>query len=223
VRRAIALAGAALLAGGVAATAGAVTPPAGTPDLAQMVLAPADLTASEGVSGTGYITPPDGFGAAYAATLLPSATSDGVKYFSVTSEVAVAPDAAAASVQLAAEQAQYYSPRGRRQFVRAIVKLSPKHGRDHLAVRDFAYSGVGSAGIGDGSWIETLTVTVRHRSVQQVYLVYITGTYYVYVNLVGTRGEVVPQSDAVALGHAVAAHITSVAGATGSSGTTGTS
>lgn len=203
-----------------------VIPPAGTPNLAQMVLAPADLASSDGVAGSGYITPPHGFSAAYAATPSPSVTSDGVKYASVTSEVAVAPEVSDATAQLAYECSHYYSPGGRRRFVRAVVKASPKHGPDHLTASNFAYSGVGPAGIGDGSYIETLTLHAHHHRVQQVYLVYVTGTYYIYVNLAGTVNEAVPQSDAVALGRAVATHIVTVlagGGTTGASGTAGTS
>jgi len=213
-------------AAGAALAATGVNPPAGTPNLAQMVLAPADLASSAGVAGSGYTTPPQGFNAAYAATLFPSVTSDGVKYASVTSEVAVAPEVGDATAQLAYEYSQYYSPGGRRRFVRAVVKASPKHGPDHLTARNFAYSGVGPAGIGDDSYIETLTLSKHHRRVQQVYLVYVTGTYYVYVNLTGTANEDVPQSDAVAFGRTVAAHIVAVlgdGGTTGASGTTGTS
>jgi hypothetical protein len=210
----------------LAFAATAVKPPAGTPNLVQMVLAPADLASSDGVAASGYITPPQGFSAAYAATLFPSVTSDGVKYASVTSEVAVAPEVGDATVQLAYEYSHYYSPGGRRRFVRAVAKISPKHGPDHLTARNFAYSGVGQAGIGDGSYIETLTLHEHHRRVRQVYLVYVTGTYYVYVNLVGTVNEAVPQRDAVALGRTVAAHMVTVlggGGTTGASGTTGTS
>lgn len=211
-------------AAGAALAATTANPPAGTPNLAQMALAPADLASSEGVAGSGYITPPQGFGAAYAATLFPSATSDGVKYTSITSEVAVAPEVGDATAQLAYEYSHYYSPPARRQFVRAVADASPKHGPDHLTPRNFAYSGVRPAGIGDGSYIETLTLRKHHRHSQQVYLVYITGTYYIYLNLTGTADEAVPQRDAVALGRTVAAHIVSVLGAggtTGASSTTG--
>jgi hypothetical protein len=217
-------AAAVLSAAGAAFAATTGNPPAGTPNLAQMVIAPGDLATSEGVDGSGYITPPQGFSAAYASTLFPSATGDGIKYASVTSEVALAPDISNATAQLAYEYSHYYSPAGRRWFVRAVAKASPKHGPDHLTVRNFVYSGIGPAGIGDGSYIETLTLRAHHRSQQQVYLVYVTGTYYVYVNLDGAVDEAVPQSDAVALGHTVAAHIVTVlaGGATGASGTTGT-
>jgi hypothetical protein len=213
-------------AAGAAFAATTSNPPAGTPNLAQMVLAPADLERSDGVAGSGYITPPQGFSAAYAATLFPSVASDGVRYASVTSEVAVAPEVSDATAQLAYEYSRFYSPGGRRRFVRAVAKVSPKHGPDHLTTSDFAYSGVGQAGIGDGSYIETLTLHEHHRRAQQVYLVYITGTYYIYVNLAGTVNEAVPQSDAIALGRTVAAHIATVLGSggtTGASGTTGTS
>jgi hypothetical protein len=188
-----------------------------------MVLGPADLARSDGTAGSGYITPPHGFSAAYAAILFPSATSDGVRYASVMSEVAVAPALSDATAQLAYE---YSNPSGRRRFVRAVARISPKRGPDHLTALSFAYSGVGQAGIGDGSHIETLTLREHHRRAQQVYLVYVTGTYYVYVNLVGTVNEAVPQSDAVALGRTVAEHIVAVLGSswtTGASGTTGTS
>ena len=159
-------------AAGAAFAATTVNPPAGTPNLAQMVLAPADLASSEGVAGSGFITPPQDFSAAYAATLFASATSDGVKYASVTSEVAVAPEVSDATAHLAYEYSHFYSPAGRRWFVRAVAKVSPKHGPNHLTARNFAYSGVGPAGIGDGSYIETLTLRAHHRSQQQVYLVY---------------------------------------------------
>jgi hypothetical protein len=149
-------------------------------------------------------------------------TSDGVKYASVTSEVAVAPALSDATAHLAYEYSHYYSPGGRRRFVRAVVKVSPKHGPDHLTARNFAYSGVGPAGIGDGSYIETLTLHEHHRRVQQVYLVYVTGTYYIYVNLAGTVNEAVPQRDAVALGRTVAAHIVTVLGGGGTTGASGT-
>ena len=210
-------------AAGAAFTATTVNPPAGTPNLAQMVLAPADLASSEGVAGSGFITPPQDFSAAYAATLFASATSDAVKYASVTSEVAVAPEVSDATAHLAYEYSHFYSPAGRRWFVRAVAKVSPKHGPNHLTARNFAYSGVGPAGIGDGSYIETLTLRDRHRRAQQVYLVYVTGSYYIYVNLAGTVNETVPQSDAVALGRTVAAHIVAVLGASGATGVSATS
>lgn len=209
-----------------AAAAGVVTPPAGTPNLALMVIQPPDLVPGATLGGQGYLKPPSGFTAYYGSVFDLASTADGVKYDSIEDYIALAPDATAANLFFAGQEATFATARGRKRLVKSLLKENAKHGskKDRLKAKDITFTAAGSAGIGATSFIETINFKLKHGFGQQVVLLFDTGTIDVSLVLTGPLNEQIPQSDAIALGNTINAHITSVlatpAGATGATGAT---
>lgn len=201
-----------------------VTPPAGTPNLALMAIQPSDLTPGA-VIGTdvGYDTPPSGFTAQYVGYFTTASTTDGVAYGLLDDEVSLAPTAAEASAYTASEETLYTSKKGRKLIIKYAIKAAGK--KAHLKASDFKFSGAESAGVGSGSLVETLTLTIKHKKVREVIVAFDDGSVAGDLVATGEVGEQVPQSDGMALATAMYGHINAVlaAGATGPSGTTGTS
>jgi hypothetical protein len=223
--RLIVLLGAAVTLAAAGSALAAVTPPAGTPNLALMAIQPSDLAAGA-VTGAdvGYDTPPSGFTAEYAGYFTSAATSDGVAYSLLQDDISLAPDTTTASEYVAVEKLLYTSKAGRKAIVKAAIKDAGGK-KSHLTLSDFKFSGAESAGVGTGSLVETLTVTYKRKKVREVILVFDDGTVAGSLVATGKVNEKVPQSDAITLGTAMYTHINAVlaAGATGPSGTTGAS
>jgi hypothetical protein len=145
---------------GVGVAWAAVTPPAGTPDLALMVLQPADLAPGAVSGAQGYVAPPKGLTAQYAADFTTASSPDGVNYSLLVDDVAVGPTASASSAYFVAQRKSIASTKGRRGIVRSILHSAAK--ADHLKAKDVKFSAAGSAGVGTSSYIETLTISTKH-------------------------------------------------------------
>jgi hypothetical protein len=212
----------AALASAGTALGAVVTPPAGTPNLALMAIQPSDLTAGAVIGGQNYVTPPTGFTADYGSYFSTSATPDGVSYYDLEDYVALAPSSTLANEFIAAETQSVTSHKGRKAFVKASIKQAGK--KAHLVAKDFKFSGAGSMGVGTDSFVETLTITVKHKKVREVLAWFNVGSVSASLLLVGETNEKIPQSDAILLATAMDTHINAVlSGATGPSGTTGAS
>ena len=131
---------------GVGVAWAAVTPPAGTPDLALMVLQPADLAPGAVSGAQGYVAPPKGLTAQYAADFTTASSPDGVNYSLLVDDVAVGPTASASSAYFVAQRKSIASTKGRRGIVRSILHSAAK--ADHLKAKDVKFSAAGSAGVG---------------------------------------------------------------------------
>ncbi len=216
----LALSGALALA--CATDAGAVvTPPAGTPNLALVVIQPTDLVAGATLASQEYIVPPTGFSAQYGSEYTSASTSDGVNYSLVLDYAAIAPTVATATSFMTTQVAYEQSAKGRRNVIRAIIKGGGKRG--HLKPKNIKFTLAQSAGVGDSSFEETITVTRGRRSVQEVDVIFQDGAVCASIELVGQINGQVPETDATTLAAAMVSHInTVIGGATGASGTTGT-
>jgi hypothetical protein len=208
---------------GVGVAWAAVTPPAGTPDLALMVLQPADLAPGAVSGAQGYVAPPKGLTAQYAADFTTASSPDGVNYSLLVDDVAVGPTASASSAYFVAQRKSIASTKGRRGIVRSILHSAAK--ADHLKAKDVKFSAAGSAGVGTSSYIETLTISTKHRKLREILLVFDDGTAEADLVLAGEVNERIPRSDATGLATTLNMHIESVlaTGATGPSGASGAS
>jgi hypothetical protein len=215
--------GAVIACCGVGVAWATVTPPAGTPDLALMVLQPADLAPGAAIGAQGYVAPPKGLTAEYSGDFTTASSPDGVDYTLLADNVAVGPTASASSTYFVAERKSVASTKGRRKIVRAIVHSAKK--ADHLKAKDIKFSGAGSAGIGTSSYVETLTISVKHNKVREVLLLFDDGTVEAELLMAGEVNERIPRSDATALAATIDMHIQSVlaTGTTGPSGVSGAS
>jgi hypothetical protein len=212
------LAAGALGIGTQAGAAGIVTPPAGTPNLALMVLQPADLVPGAVIVSQGYVTAPVMFVADYGSVFGLAQTSDGTKFDAIEDFVALAPDSTQATFYFAGQASLFGTAAGRKRLVKNLIKTSPK--RDHLKPKDISFTAAGPTSVGQSSFIETINFDIRHVRFQQVVLLYDAGTIDVSMVLTGVPNEQLPQSDAITLGGTIASHIQGVLGATGATGTT---
>jgi hypothetical protein len=215
----VALSATVVLSAAGAALAATVTPPAGTPNMAAMVLQPSDLAAGAVAGREGYAAAPAGFTAQYDGTFTTASTPDGISYYAIGDFVAIAPSAATASAFVASETRVFRSKAGHKLLDAVIISAAGK--KAHLKARDIKYESLGSIGVGQGSFAETIGLHVKHVSVHEDVVLFGQGTTYAFLIMTARPGEKVPTSDATALAGAIDAHITSVLGATGSTGTTG--
>jgi hypothetical protein len=204
-----------------AALAAAVTPPAGTPNLAAMVLQPSDLAAGAVAGQQEYVRPPTGFSAQYDAGFTTASTPDGVRYYSISDFVSIAPSAVTVSTFFARETKVFRSKAGHKLLDEAIIEAAGK--KAHLKARNIKYADDGGVGVGQSSFLETIGVSVKRVSVHEDIVFFQQGTVYGFVTVAGEPGEQIPTSDTTALASAIDTHVTSVLGATGATGTTGTS
>jgi hypothetical protein len=218
-----ALGAALVLAGATAASAGAagvVTPPAGTPNLALMVVQPTDLVPGAVIGDQAYVQPPSGFTADYGSDFTTASTSDGVNYSLVLDYVALAPDPTTADTLYAGEQAFEQSRKGRKFIVKSIIRAAGK--RSHLKAKNVKFSAEQSAGVGQSSYEETITVAAKHIMVSEIYLIFQEGNVVASLELVSEADKPVPGTDATTLAAAMDSHIKSVLAASGATGATGT-
>jgi hypothetical protein len=219
---AIALGASMLLAGAAAASAaGIVTPPAGTPNLALMVLQPSDLVPGATIAAQRYIAPPTGFTADYGSEFNGAATTDGVKYLAVVDFIALAPTASLASTYYAAQDNEFATAEGRAKLITSIIKSAGK--KAHMKRKDVTFSAAASAGLGSSSLTETITLKLGHAKYREVVAVFEEGDFSAALEITGTANEAVPQADAVALATTIQSHINTVLASTGTTGLTGTS
>jgi hypothetical protein len=208
-----------LVLGATATASPYVTPPADTPNLALMVIQPADLVPGATLVTQGYVKPPQSFAAYYGSIFELAATADGVRYAEIADYVAAATDAATANLFLARQEAAFGARAARKRLVKSLIKETPK--RDHLKARDISFSAAANAGVGTGSLIETINFKIKQTIDHQVIVLFDSGTLDVSLVLTGTTNEPVPETDGVNLANTINAHIASVLAASGSTGATG--
>jgi len=192
-----------------------VTPPAGTPNMAAMVLQPSDLAPGASVAAQRYVAPPSAFTAEYAVVFTGAATTDGTKFDSIEDDVVLASTPSPAATLEASAQADFATPSWRRAFIKGSIKAAGK--KAHLKAKDFKFSPTASAGIGSASYVEIIKITQKHHSFEEGWVGFADGDTYTGVLLVANT---IPQSDAIALGQATDAHIQATPGSTGATGTT---
>ena len=145
-RRRICIAlGASLTLGLTGVAAAAVTPPAGTPNLAAMVLQPGDLAAGAIAGTQRYVTPFGGFTAQYDGSFTTAATPDGVSYYLVSDGVSLAPDAAVVSTLFGAEKAFFNSKKGHKLVDKGIIQGAGK--KAHLKASNIKFKDRGSIAV----------------------------------------------------------------------------
>jgi hypothetical protein len=190
-----------------------------------MVIQPGDLAPGAVLGAQGYVTPPSGLTAEYDSSFTSAATSDGVSYLLLSDNIALAPTPTTASAFYVGEREAFDSSKGRKLVVREIIKQAGK--KSTLKAKDIKFSDAGSAGIGSSSFIETLTITVKHAKAREVIVLFEDGTVDAILVLTGKANESVPHSDAIALAGDIDTHIAAVlsgsTGASGASGSTGAS
>jgi hypothetical protein len=201
--------------------AGSVNPPAGTPDLAAMVIQPSDLEPGVDVVNQAYVKPPTGFTAAYSSVLSGATTMGGTEYASIEDDVALAPSSVASGNLFLGEQAVLTTRKGRAAIAKSVVKDYGK--KAHLKTSDIKFGAPINAGIGTASVAELLTIKVKHNTVPEAIVSFYDGDTYADVALVGKLNAKLSLTDATALGSTIDSHIHTVLGATGTTGTTGTS
>lgn len=219
--RCAALSAALVVTGASAAVAASVSPPAGTPNMAAMVIQPSDLAAGAIPGQQGYVAPPTGFSAQFDADFKTASTQDGVTYFSLSDYVALSPSATTVSTFFGDETAVFRSKAGHRRLSAVIIAAAGK--KAHLKARNIRYADLGSVGVGQSSFAEAISVHAKHVSVHEDVVLFQQGTAYGFVVMAANPGEKIPTSDASLLATAMDSHINSVLGATGVSGSTGTS
>lgn len=218
-----ALGAALVLAGATAASAGAagvVTPPAGTPNLALMVVQPTDLVAGAVIGDQAYVQPPSGFTAQYGSDFTTASTPDGANYSLVLDYVSLAPDPTTADTFYADQQAFEQSRKGRKFIVKSIIHAAGK--KSHLKAKNVKFSAEQSAGVGASSYEETITVAAKHVHVSEIFLIFQEGDVVASLELVGEADKTVPAADATTLATAMDTHIKSVLASSGATGASGT-
>ncbi|HEY1778721.1 MAG TPA: hypothetical protein VGG41_21370 [Solirubrobacteraceae bacterium] len=221
----LALALAAVALGVLVASAAALTPPAGTPNLALMTIQPSDLAAGAKPVLSAYATAPKNFAAAYDRNYASAKTSSGVALFGLNSQVLLAKTEGAAKGYFALERSIYRSKSGRRLLAKAIAQSSFNKG---VAITVVGFGAFRSLGVGTQSLLQTMTLKVRGVRATADFIVLRVGSVVTSVTLLLINSK---RSLAVAkqLAGDVADHIAAVlsptgpTGTTGASGTTGTS
>jgi len=203
------------------AVAATVTPPAGTPNLAAMVLQPSDLAAGAVVGTEGYVTPAKAFSAEYDSSFTSAETPDGVSYDQLADGVSIAPSASQASGFFTAEAAFFDSKKGHKLLDKGIIASAGK--KAHLKASNIKYKAGGSVGVGGDSFLESIGVSTKHASIHEDVVLFDQGTIYALLVVIAKPDEKLPTSDATALATAIDSHINSVMASSGSTGSTGTS
>lgn len=199
----------------------ATTPPAGTPDLALMTVQPADLAAGARVTVDDYVAPPANFTAEYARHFTNAQPPGGGPTFALDTELALARSSAVATVALAGERRIYGTKAGHQLIASALIAAAGSRAR--IRRRDVHFSKIVPIAAGSGSFYMPVRVRVNHRSVFADFSVLGEGTIVANLTYV-SLSQRLPTSLVAGLATAVTGRIASVlAGATGSSGPTGTS
>jgi hypothetical protein len=206
----------AAIAGIAVASALAVAPPPGTPDLSQMGVQASDLAAGSQTKTAGYVTPPTGIVAEYRSTYGVTNTEAGTPLAGVDSEVELAASTTTAVTAFGHARRAFASKPARRLLTRLFVAAGRKA---HLKARDVHFGRLGAAGVGQRSFLQPIIVRERGRRIVYEFLGLNVDTIDALVSVYGV-GAKRTSAGAKQLGGDVAAHISSLL-ATGTTGTTG--
>lgn len=217
-RRTVSLASAiaAVALGVLVASAAALAPPQGTPDLSRMTIQSSDLAPGAKVVLSAYGTAPKNFAAVYSRNYSTAKTSSGVALFGLDSQVLLADTEGAANGYFALERSVYRSKRGRSLLAKVIARDSTKKG---VSVK-VSFGTYRSLGVGTQSLLQPASLKVNSVRAAADFIVLRVGSVVANVTVLLVDPK---RSLAVAklLAGDVVAHIAAVLGATGSTGTTG--
>jgi len=203
--------------GVLVASAAAVTPAPGTPDLALMTIQPSDLAAGAKPAVGAYGTPPKNFAAVYERSYTSAATNAGVALFGLDTEVLLADTEGAANGYFALERSIYNSKRGRSLLAKVIAQDAGKKG---VSITAAGFGKFRSLGVGTESFLQPLSLKIKNVRAAADFVVLRVGSVVANVTTVLVKPK---RALAVArqLAGDVAAHIAAVLGATGSTGASG--
>jgi hypothetical protein len=183
--------------------ASAFVPPAGTPDLSQMVLRPSDLATAGKIVSQGYI-PASGFLAAYDRQFGMSLASGGEPLLFVDARVLLATDANTATLEYASSQGLFRFPRFVRAWAAALMTGHAKRRGHGVAIT------VGHArplGVGADSLLVPLRIEMHGAWIPiDVGLVRVDRVDSILV-LVGIPGGTISPGTAAGLAGSMVAHI----------------
>ena len=219
-RRTVSLAAllAAVALGVLVASAAAVTPPAGTPDLSMMTVQAGDLAPGAKLGVNAYATAPKSFTAAFDRSYTTASSNSGVLLFGLDTEVLLSQTSGAAGHFFSLERSLYRSKRGRTLLAKVIEKDSGKQG---VALKNVRFGGFRALGVGAQSFLQPISMRIKNVNAAADFVVVRVGGVVVNLTvvLVDPRRSL---SVAKEFGGDVASHITTVLGATGATGATGT-
>lgn len=145
-----------LVAAGVAGSAPVVVPPAGTPDLSQMVLQTSDFSAAT-IADEGYQQPSTDFVAVYDRDFGPSTTTTGATFATVFSEVNLASNVPAAQTFLLALNLGLNTKSGRMLLAREVAHQLGKK----VKVKSIRVGRPVNLSVGDGGLLLAISMPVR--------------------------------------------------------------
>ncbi len=200
-----------------AAAAFAVTPPAGTPDLAKMTIRASDLQPGSIVSTDGYQNPPSGFVAVYERDYKLAQLTHGGPVFALQTQVQLTASAALAHKVVQLERVEFGSQAGHRLLERAIVQSAG----GSVKARNVRFGSVQRIAPGSGSFRLRVTLLLGARTVTAEIMD--VGKGRVIELLVAVvPGRRVPSSLSLTLSGDVVRHIGATLASSGSTGATGT-
>jgi hypothetical protein len=217
-RTVVAVAAVAAVCAATAALAQAVTPPAGTPNMAAMVVQRSDLGPGTGASIGGYEKPQVGFVAAYTRTFGVAEARAGGSPFALETELELAAKASTALELVREQKVLYSSKAGRALLGSLIVSRAPK--KDHVTLKSLVFSAPTTLHVGTDSFIESLSIKVKGFT--EILRFATLNVSRVDVSLIFEGvGTIVPSSTVTVLAGAVDGHIRKVLAKSPPSGPTG--
>jgi hypothetical protein len=202
----------AALAGG-AAIAGAVVPPTGTPDLADMALAPADFAPGSGGVG-GYVKPAAGAVAQYDRVFVGPTTTGGLRLLEAASDISLLRKTSVAKDLFKDGRVLLSS----RADLAALLEKGAGS-KVHIGPANVTLGKVRSVGAGQQSLVGTFTVRDNGRTVRAALA--LVRVDKIVGSLTLSTVDRLPTSAASALTRTIAAHIATVLASVGSTGPSG--
>jgi hypothetical protein len=193
--------------GSLPALAAPGLPPAGTPDPAQMVLAPSDFAPGARVVDQGYQSNSASF-PEYQRTFGAVSTTGGAHFSEVVSMVVITNDAVEGTAAFGVARAQVSSPSGRAALVRAFLQgLNKVRGRARrIRPRDVHLGHMLKLGVGDDSLLQPLSVRVHGVQVD-LDMAYMRVDRAIGVLVLGAIGPSAQVAGATSLAGAMATHM----------------
>ena len=218
-RRTVSLAalGVAVAFGVLVASAAALAPPAGTPDLSQMTIQPSDLAAGAKIGVDAYAKPPANFAAEYDRTFTVAATKAGVRMFGLDTQVLLANTPAVAVGFFTLERGIYRSKLGRRLLSKALESDTGKNG---VKLTQVHFEKFRALALGSQAFVQAVLLKIKNVKAAADFVVLRDGSVVTTLTVVLVQPK---RTLAVAteLGKDFVTHITAVLAATGPTGPSG--
>ena len=221
-RRSIPLAmlGAAVALGLAVASAAALSPPSGTPDLSRMTIQSGDLAPGATVATDGYATPPKNFTAAYARKFATAKTPAGLRLLGLDTQILLGKTTAAATGFFAVERSFLRSKRGHSLLTKVLESSTAHNG---AKINKVSYQQFRPLALGSDAFLQPVVLHVKRLRLAADFVVLRDGVVISTVSYVLTD-PMKSMPVAEQLGKDVSDHITAVlagSGPTGPSGATG--